>query len=213
MSTKKFHPYSYSNDKNFVQIFFDFAVPVTLFFLFFYFYNFGKATPSEMVKTFGLLSITLLALTLLVGPLAAILPFFNFLKAHRKIWGISSFLAGLIHGSLVYIYFFKFDLLKFVDSSNPKFFGLLSGVFALTILALVTFTSNKFALSRLSPKTWKLIQNMSYLALILAVSHFYLEEAIKGVLVIKRLLGQITFGFAGLVILTRIAVLILPKKK
>lgn len=213
MSTEKSHPYNYSGDKNGLQILADYGVPIGLFFIFFQFYNFGKLTPQEMIKTTGLLSITLLALTLLVGPLAKLTPSLNFLKVHRKIWGIFSFLVGLTHGLLVYIYYFKFNITRFWNFSNPKYPALLSGILALSILALVTLTSNKFALSRLSPKTWKVIQTTSYLALVLAVSHFYLEEAVNGVLVIKRLLGQITFGFAALVILVRIAVLFLPAKK
>jgi len=47
----------------------------------------------------------------------------------------------------------------------------------------------------------------------LAVSHFYLMEQVNGVLVIKRLLGQITFVFSVLVITLRILILLLPAKK
>lgn len=204
------HPYHYSEQKNIIQTVLDFGFPIALFYLFFQFYNFGKITPSEMIKTTGLLSISLLGFTLAIGPLCKFFPFLNFLKANRKVWGISSFLIAFAHVSLVFIYFYKFDLSKFVDTSNPKYPGIISGLLALVILFLVTMTSNKIALTKLSPKTWKLIQTSSYLALILAVSHFFLMESTGGELVIKRLLGQITFWFSATVIAIRVLVIFFP---
>ncbi|MBI2334546.1 ferric reductase-like transmembrane domain-containing protein [Candidatus Daviesbacteria bacterium] len=182
----------------------DWGVPVGLFLLFFFFYNFGKISPSEMVKNTGLLAITLLGITLAVGPLSRIFPALEPLKTHRKFWGIASFLIALVHGGLVLIYYKKISLI------SP---GILSGILALIILFLVTMTSNQKALTKLSPKVWKAVQLTSYLAMALAVSHFYLMEQVGGVLVIKRLLGQITFVFAILVIVLRVLILLMPVKK
>lgn len=209
----KNHPYHYSAEKDIIQRLIDVGVPVVLFWLYFQFYNFGKVTPSEMVKTTGLLAIVLLSLTLLIGPACRFFPVLDVLKAHRKFWGISAFLAALIHTSLIFIYFYKFNFLKFVDFSNPKYLGILAGLLALFILAVVTATSTKRAVESLSPNVWKMIQTTAYLALILAVLHFYIVESKDGVLVIKRLLGQITFAFALLTALIRLFVLILPNKK
>lgn len=121
-------------------------------------------------------------------------------------------MAGLAHGVLIYIYYFKLDLAKFVDTSNPKYLGILAGSIALAILAVVALTSNKKALSVLSPAVWKAIQTTAYLALILAVLHFYLVESVNGVLVIKRVVGQMTFGFASAAVLARILVMLLPSQ-
>lgn len=209
----KTHPYHYQEDKNIIQFILDWMVPVGLFLLYFIFYNFGKFSPSEMVKTSGLMAITLLALTLAIGPIARFVPALDILKAHRKFWGITSFLFLVLHLSLVVIFYFKFNILKIVDLNNPKFEGLLSGLLAAGVLLLVTLTSTKKALQNLNPKVWKLIQTTSYLALILAVLHFYLMEQVNGVLVIKRLLGRITFYFAAVVILIRLIVLILPQRR
>lgn len=211
MSTS--HPYHYSVEKNLTQRLLDIGVPLALFFLFFFFYNFGKISPSEMIKTSGLLAIALLGLTLAVGPLARIIPALDVLKAHRKFWGILSFLVALTHVGLVFVYFYKFNFLKFIDFANPKYMGTLSGLLALIILFLVTMTSNNKALTKLSPKVWKIIQTSSYLAMALAVAHFYLMETQNGILVIKKLLGQITFVFSILVIVLRMLVLLLPAKK
>lgn len=209
----KNHPYHYHVEKNLSHRLLDVGVPVGLFWLFFKLYNFGKITPSEMIKTSGLLSISLLAITLLIGPVCKLLPGLDFLKAHRKFWGITSFLVALIHVSLVYIFFYKFNLLRFVNFSHPKYPGIAAGLAAIAILLLVTLTSTKKALKILNPDTWKLIQVTSYLALGLAVGHFYLMEQVQGVLVIKRLLGQITFGLAAIVIPVRLFVALWPAKK
>lgn len=207
------HPYHYSVDKNLVQRLIDWGIPLGLFYLFFQFYNFGKFTPPEMVKTTGLMAISLLSLTLVAGPLARFLPFLDILKAHRKFWGITSFLFLAAHITLVFIFYFKFNFYRFIDPSSPKTAGLTVGLMATVILLLVTLTSNRKALKSLDPKIWKAIQTTSYIALMLAVAHFYLMEQVNGVLVIKRLLGQITFWFAAVVVVVRLIVLFLPQKR
>lgn len=190
----------------------DYGVPIFLLWIYFQFYNFGKITSQEMIKTTGLLAIGLLSITLVIGPACRFFPSLEPLKAHRKAWGIFSFLAALTHVILIFIYIFHFNFLKFIDISNPKFLGLLSGLIAFFILLIVTFTSFKKILYALDPKVWKMIQTTSYLALIFALLHFYLVESKDGVLVIKRLLGQITFAFAAFVVLLRLLVIILPTK-
>ena len=107
LMTKQSHPYHYSTEKNFSQRLMEWGVPILLFWLYFQFYNFGKISPSEMVKTTGLLAISLLGVTLVIGPLSRILPSLNFLKAYRKTWGILSFVIAFIHVGLVYVYFYK----------------------------------------------------------------------------------------------------------
>lgn len=138
-------------------------MPVGLFLVYFKFYNFSKFSPSEMIKTSGLMSITLLAITLVVGPVARFVPALDILKAHRKFWGIASFLFLILHLGLVVIYYYHFNFLKVVDLNNPKFSGLITGILAALILLLITLTSNQKALQSLDPKVWKVIQTSSYL--------------------------------------------------
>lgn len=209
----KTHPYHFTDKKNAFQYLLDYGLPVLLFWAYFQFYNFGKFTPQEMIKTAGLLAIGLLSITLVIGPACRFFPSLEPLKAHRKAWGICSFLAALAHVILIFIYLFHFNFLKFIDVSNPKFLGLLSGLIAFFILLVVTLTSFKKVLYSLDPKVWKIIQTTSYFALIFAVAHFYLVESKDGVLVIKKLLGQITFAFAGFVVFLRLLVVILPVKR
>jgi len=209
----KNHPYHYSEDKSITQRLIDIGVPIGLFWIYFQYYNFGKITPSEMIKTTGLLAIALLSITLFIGPACRVFPSLDILKVHRKFWGILAFLAALTHTILVLIYYFKFDFSRFVDFTNPRYPGILAGLVALAILLLVTLTSNKIALTALNPRIWKMVQSTAYIALILAVLHFYLVESKDGVLVIKRVVGQITFGFATFVVLFRLLVVLIPSKK
>lgn len=213
MKNTKSHPYHNSDSKSINQRVIDFGIPAGLFWLYFQFYNFGKITPSEMIKTTGLLAIALLSITLIIGPACRFFPALDVLKAHRKFWGILSFLIALTHAALIYIFYFNYNMSKLFNTQNPKYYGLMAGLLSLIILLAVTLTSNKTVLNSLSPKTWKWIQSFSYLALILAVAHFYLVESTNGVLVIKRVVGQITFGFAAFVVLLRLIVQLFPGRK
>lgn len=189
------------------------ALPIGLLILFFLFYNFGKITPPEMIKTSGLLSISLLSITLFVGPLCRIFPGLDFLKGHRKFWGILAFVVALVHMGLVYIFRFNFDITPFFDANSPQFTGILSGLAAVLILCVIVLTSTKDMIAQFGFKTWKTIQTMSYISLVLALTHFYLMESTNGVLVIRRSLGRIVFGFAITAIVARIAILLSPRRK
>lgn len=191
----------------------DWLLPFILFFIFFKFYNLGQFTPKEMIKTTGLMAITLLGITLVIGPLGYFREKFNLLKIHRKFWGILSFLFGLLHAGLVTNFYYHLDFSKFVDFGNPKYAGILMGLSALAILFLITVTSGKFALTKMHAKVWKTVQTLSYLALMLAVFHFYLTESVNGILVFKKLSGQLVFGFSLAVIIVRVAVFFLPRKR
>jgi DMSO/TMAO reductase YedYZ heme-binding membrane subunit len=207
------HPYHYSKDKNFLDYLMDYGVPIGLFLLFFVFYNSSQFTPREMIKNTGVLAISLLALTLGVGPLSRLIPSLDFLKAYRKVWGILSFVAALLHMILVYIVFFKYDLNRFIDFGNPRYPNIASGLVALGILMVVTLTSNQKAINSMSPNTWKAIQTTSYLALASALLHFYLLSQKDGNLDIANPLVQISFWFSLVVLVLRILILFLPSKK
>lgn len=200
-------------DKYTIQQLAYWTMPVGLFLFYFAFYNFGKFSPSEMVKTTGLMAISLLSITLAVGPVARFIPSINSLKTYRKFWGITSFVFLLAHLGLVLIFYFKFNLLRLFVLDNSKFPGLAAGMLAFAVLLVVTLTSNKKIVKRMNPRTWKIIQTTSYVALLLSVTHFYLMEQVGGVLVIKRLLGRVTFLLAIGTILIRILVLVFPQKR
>ena len=207
------HPYHWDKDKHARHRFLDIAVPISLLLIFYFFYNKGVVSPSEAIKTTGLWGISLLALTLAIGPLSRIHLIFEHLKAHRKVWGITSFWAILIHMLLVFNFYWKLDLSRLWDIENPRYLGTVTGLLAVLILALVTFTSQENMIKKMNPKMWKIIQTTSYLALALAVLHFYYMEQQNGVLVIKRIFGQFAFWGAIVVLVLRLLVIFLPKRK
>ena len=214
MAKKKVgHPHHFDGDKHLYHRFFDAAVPLGLLLAFYLFYNNGVTSPKEAVKTTGLWSISLLAITLAVGSLSKISPLFEPFKANRKVWGVTAFWAAALHMGLVFHFFWKWDLSRLWAIANPKYNGIAAGLFAFIILGLVTYTSQEKVIKKMNPHVWKTIQTTSYLALILAVLHFLYMEQKDGVLVIKKLLGQITFWGSLSVITARLLVIFLPEKK
>jgi methionine sulfoxide reductase heme-binding subunit len=210
---KSAHPYHYTTDKNPLQRLIDVAVPLGLLLIYFNFYNFGKISPSEIIKTSGLMAISLLALTLVVGPLARFIPSLDVLKAHRKFWGICSFFFLAVHVSMVVIYYMQSNVLAIFDSTSPKYEGIILGFLAFLVMFVVTLSSTHAVISKLDPRLWKAVQMTSYIALILAVLHFYLVEQVNGVLAIKRELGKLTLYFAVAVVFLRLLVLMLPGRR
>ncbi|TSC89943.1 MAG: Sulfite oxidase [Microgenomates group bacterium Gr01-1014_5] len=207
------HQYHWDKEKHAGHRFLDAAVPLGLLLAFYLFYNNGVISPREAVKTTGLWSVSLLALTLAVGPLAKLLPLAEHLKAHRKVWGVTAFWAAVLHVGLVFHFFWKWDLSRLWDIANPKYNGIATGLLALIILGLVTYTSQEKIIKKMNPHVWKTIQTTSYLALILAVLHFFYMEQKDGVLVIKKLLGQVVFWGSLSVIAARLLIIFLPEKK
>ncbi len=196
-------PYHYTADKNLIQHLIDWALPIGLFLIYFVFYSASSFTLTEIIKTTGLVAISLLSITLFVGSIGRFFSSLNILKAHRKFWGVSSFFFVAMHGSLV----------LFFDHIEPSDFpGIAIGLLAFFILVLVVLSSDHHVLRRLHPGVWKKIQTTSYIALILAIAHFYVMEQQDGVLVIKRTLGTITYWFATIVIVVRLVVFFFPKK-
>lgn len=207
------HPYHWDKKKHAGHRVLDFAVPFGLLLTYYWFYNKGVLSPSEAVKTTGLWAISLLALTLAISPLSQIHSLFEHLKAHRKVWGVTAFWAATLHIGLVFHFFWKWNLSRLWNITNPKYNGIVTGLLALIILALVAYTSREKIIKKMDPRVWKTIQTTSFLALILAATHFFYMEQKDGILVIKRVLGQVTFWGSLAVIAARLLVIFLPNKK
>ncbi len=188
--------------------FYHILIPLLVFVLYFVTYNKFKMTTSEMIKTTGLWSITLLSITLMVGPLSKYIKFFNYVKIHRKFWGVASFFIALAHFLLVFYKYYHWDFVAIFSFSNPKAAPVWAGMIATILLFLITVTSNKKSMEIMGAKKWKLLQTMSYLALAFVLIHFYLAETKDGVLVIKRFMGRFAMGFGVLAIVVRLWVFV-----
>ncbi|AXT19121.1 (2Fe-2S)-binding protein [Flavobacteriaceae bacterium AU392] len=136
-----------------------------------------------IIRAFGTLAIALLHVILVIGPLVRLNSRFSPLLYNRRHLGVSMFLAALIHGGFS---IFQFHSLGNVNpiyalfTSNMDYGSLTNfpfqvlGFFALIILFIMASTSHDFWLKNLSPKLWKRLHMMVYLAYTLVILHVFL---------------------------------------
>lgn len=190
---------------------YDWALPIVLLLIYFFFYNQGIASTSGFIKTSGLVGILLLSITLFIGPASRFIQSLNIEKEHRKFWGIASVAFITVHAFLVINTYFHYNLFMLVDFSRPKFPGLFSGLVSLLILFVVTATSYQFIMRHLEHATWKKIQNASYIALLLALMHFFLMEQKTFPFTFKYILETIPFWLGTCTVVLRVIVYFFPK--
>lgn len=119
----------------------------------------------------------------------------NLLK-NRRWMGIYTFLFALIHVSLVYNFFFKWDLIK--AAGNPyRNLGLVS---FLILIALAATSNNKAV--KLFGKNWKRLHYLLYLVLILILVH----SAKIGMVFMKKPVIQVIVGLlVGIILAGKIS--------
>lgn len=136
--------------------------------------------PILLIRAFGTCAILLLHVVLCIGPLARLDKRYAALLYNRRHLGVTTFLVSLIHGVLVLGYYHGFgkvnpllSLLMFdnnwSDAASLPFQVL--GLGALTILFLLAATSHDFWLKNLSPRAWKSLHMLVYLAYGLVIAH------------------------------------------
>lgn len=135
-----------------------------------------------LIIALGYLSLLLIALTLLIGPLHLLRSRRNPVNIDlRRDVGIWAALTGCLHVLLVLrgnigdgealLYFLRrgccgyTPLLTIYGLSND------AGLFATVLLLLLLVTSNTLSLRLLKGKRWKLLQRLTYLLIALAVAH------------------------------------------
>ena len=136
-----------------------------------------------IIRATGTLAFLMLHVILSIGPLARINPRFLPLLYNRRHLGVSMFLVALVHGIFNLIQFHALgntDPLTSLFISNTHYNSLggfpfqVLGFFALLILFLMASTSHDFWLNNLSPKVWKSLHMMVYVAYALLVLHVVL---------------------------------------
>ena len=140
--------------------------------------------PVQLVlRAFGLAAMVLLFITLSIGPLARLSDRFKPLLYNRRHMGVTVFFLGLIHASLVLLWYHGFsDTNVFVSllSTNPNYDRIYGfpfealGLGALLILFVMAATSHDFWLDLLGAPVWKLIHMLVYPAFALLVGHLVL---------------------------------------
>jgi sulfoxide reductase heme-binding subunit YedZ len=177
-----------------------------------------RAAPSYlMTLAFGYLSLLLLALTLLIGPLRLALdrrrrrnPVNLDLRRDVGIW---AGITGLLHVVFGFQQRFGGDILRFFLARTADGWRLLGGtlgaanhvgLLATLILVALLATSNDLSLRRLKGPRWKTLQRLNYALFGFAVLHTVLYQAISGregafaTAVVVETLVTVVGQFAGL---------------
>ena len=136
-----------------------------------------------IIRAFGSLSLILLHLVLIIGPLCRLSTNFLPLLYNRRHLGVSTFLVAAIHGVLSLIQFHgngDSSLLVSLFTANTQYASLAQfpfqvlGFFALLILFFMAATSHDFWLKNLGQNFWKRLHMLVYLAYILVIMHVML---------------------------------------
>jgi nitrite reductase/ring-hydroxylating ferredoxin subunit/DMSO/TMAO reductase YedYZ heme-binding membrane subunit len=157
-------------------------------------------------------AIVLLHIVLMIGPLSRLDTRFLPLLYNRRHMGVSMFLMALVHGIFCIIQFHALgdtNPIASVFLSNQNYeqisqfpFQIL-GLLALVILMLMAVSSHDFWLKNLSPRVWKSLHMLVYVAYALLIGHIALGTLqYEDDLFYKILLGGGCFLIAGLHLFT-----------
>lgn len=155
---------------------FIFALGVMLFWLFEFVVEYWWLTDhslrSALIRSFALAGETLIGLALFSS---AIFKWFPRLAVHwrvRRYLGVSGFVLIFFHVAGVMQFIFHYDVSRVYYSLNPLENPLLFGVIAYPIFFIMAVTSTDWMVRRLTPRVWKFIHRLVYLAYISSIFHF-----------------------------------------
>ncbi|MFB9841662.1 Rieske 2Fe-2S domain-containing protein [Mucilaginibacter ginsenosidivorans] len=136
-----------------------------------------------VIRAFGTLAIILLHVILIIGPLCRLQPWLLPLLYNRRHLGVTMFCVASVHAVLSLVWFHSGGMLHPLVSlfagnthyNSLRFFPFQTlGFTAYIIFMIMAFTSHDFWLNFLSPKTWKAMHMMVYLAYALIIMHVML---------------------------------------
>lgn len=142
--------------------------------------NPGITPETLIIRTTAMTAIILLHFILIIGPLSRLNPAFLPLLYNRRHMGVSMFLFAGTHGIFSIIQFHglgDINPLASVFLSNTRYATISEfpfqtlGFFALIIFFLMAATSHDFWLKNLSPKIWKTLHMLVYVAYALVILH------------------------------------------
>jgi nitrite reductase/ring-hydroxylating ferredoxin subunit/DMSO/TMAO reductase YedYZ heme-binding membrane subunit len=131
-------------------------------------------------RAFGACAFTMLTVILCIGPLARLDRRFLPLLYNRRHFGVMTVFVALTHASYIIDWYFafsnsnKYEALLFSNTSYGQLVGFpfeVFGVFALTVLIVLSATSHDFWMKFLSPPVWKRIHYLIYPAYLSVVAH------------------------------------------
>ena len=138
---------------------------------------------TAIIRAFGTLAFVMLHIILMIGPLCRLNPKFLPLLYNRRHLGVTMFFMASVHAIFSIVQFHAlgdtFPILS-IFTSNTHYGSLVNfpfqtlGFFALIILFLMAATSHDFWLHNLSPRVWKGLHMMVYVAYALLIMHVML---------------------------------------
>jgi nitrite reductase/ring-hydroxylating ferredoxin subunit len=143
----------------------------------------GITPETLIIRGTGTLAMLMLHLILSIGPLARMDSRFLVLLYNRRHLGVSMFLVAATHGIFNLVQFHALgnvNPLISLFTSNTHFNSFIHfpfqtlGFFALLILLLMAATSHDFWLATLSPRIWKSLHMLVYVAYALVIMHVVL---------------------------------------
>jgi len=150
-----------------------------------------------IIKSTGSLSVIMIHFILMLGPLSRINKKILPLLYNRRHLGVTLFLVTLIHGVMSLLYYQGFGTIGIMESlfrstNNYSHFEgfpfMILGFGALIILFFMAITSHDFWLEKLSPKIWKYLHMLVYLAYALIIGHIFTGALQRDVSVAMHLL-------------------------
>ena len=133
-----------------------------------------------VIRATATAAIVMLHIVLSLGPLARLDPRFLPLLYNRRHLGVATFIVAAVHALLAVGFYHGFGRVNPVNSlltSNTQFRSIsafpfeLFGVLALVILLVMAVTSHDFWLEKLSPRVWKGIHMLVYVAWLALILH------------------------------------------
>ena len=135
----------------------------------------GANPVEKLLHQSGEIAIWTLGAVLTLSPLRVLFPgsrIVNALNRHRRPIGVSACVYGLIHFGFHLLY--EGDAQAIARSFSKPFIWV--GLTGLSILIVLTLTSNNFSIRKLGGRNWKRFHRLAYLAAALLIYH----QAIAG---------------------------------
>jgi sulfoxide reductase heme-binding subunit YedZ len=135
----------------------------------------GANPVEKLLHQSGEIAIWTLGAVLTLSPLRVLFPgprIINALNRHRRIIGVSACIYGLMHFGFHLLY--EGDAQAIARSFSKPFIWV--GLAGLSILVVLTLTSNNFSIRKLGGRNWKRLHRLAYLAAALLIYH----QAIAG---------------------------------
>ena len=161
-----------------------------------------------LIRGTAMLAVLMLHIILAIGPLARLDDRFLPLLYNRRHLGVTMFLISLIHGVISIVWFHGVgneNPILSIFTSNMRYDSFVDfpfqtlGFFALIIFFLMAATSHDFWLKNLSPKIWKSLHMLVYIAYGLVIMHVMLGAVqVETSPVLSGMLGVGLFGIVGL---------------